>query len=162
FRTLLVAAGILVALPGPAFIFTPAILKTLPPSTRGGKTPPSSIQQKSTPGLPLQNLSHDKHKPLFPPGVQAHGLPHRAHGAELKVISRTSVAQYQDAATRNLRDIGQALGVAPVLEGSVQRVANKVRVNAQLIDSRNDAHLWAQSYPRDLTDVFGIQSEIAE
>ena len=78
------------------------------------------------------------------------------------MISRTSVAQYKDAATRNLRDIGQALGVAHVLEGSVQRIANNVRVNAQLIDARNDAHLWAQTYTRDLADVFGIQSEIAE
>src|SRR5207249_11192883 len=66
------------------------------------------------------------------------------------------------AATRNLREIGQLLGVAHVLEGSVQKVANKVRVNAQLIDARNDAHLRAQTYDRDLADVFAIQSEIAE
>ena len=70
--------------------------------------------------------------------------------------------QYKDTATRNLRDIGEKLGVAHLLEGSVQRVANKVRVNAQLIDARNDAHLWAQTYDRDLADVFAIQSEIAE
>jgi tetratricopeptide (TPR) repeat protein len=89
-------------------------------------------------------------------------LTNLAKVADLKVISRTSVAQYKAGAARNLQDIGQALGVAHVLEGSVQRVANKVRVNAQLIDSRNDAHLWAQTYTRDLADVFGIQSEIAE
>ena len=82
--------------------------------------------------------------------------------ADLKVISRTSVMQYRGDATRNLRQIGQQLGVAHVLEGSVQRAANKIRVNAQLIDARNDAHLWAQTYDRDLADVFAIQSEIAK
>ncbi len=82
--------------------------------------------------------------------------------ADLKVISRTSVMQFKDAANRNLREIGRALGVANVLEGSVQRAGNRVRVNAQLIDARNDAHLWAQTYDRDLADVFAIQSEIAK
>ena len=80
----------------------------------------------------------------------------------LKVISRTSVMQYKSGAPRNLREIGQQLGVAHVVEGSVQRAANKVRVIAQLIDARNDAHLWAQTYDRDLADVFAIQSEIAK
>ena len=82
--------------------------------------------------------------------------------ADLKVISRTSVMQYKSGAPRNLREIGQQLGVAHVVEGSVQRAANKVRVNAQLIDARTDAHLWAQTYDRDLADVFAIQSEIAK
>jgi len=80
----------------------------------------------------------------------------------LKVISRTSVMQYKSGAPRNLREIGQQLGVAHLLEGSVQRAANRVRVNAQLIDARTDAHLWAQTYDRDLADVFAIQSEIAK
>jgi tetratricopeptide (TPR) repeat protein len=80
----------------------------------------------------------------------------------LRVISRTSVMQYKAGAQRNLREIAQQLGVAHVLEGSVQRAANKVRVIAQLIDARNDAHLWAQTYDRDLADVFAIQSEIAK
>src|SRR5690242_12541283 len=70
--------------------------------------------------------------------------------------------QYKTGAQRNLRDIAQQLGVAHLVEGSVQRAANKIRVNAQLIDARNDAHLWAQTYDRDLADVFAIQSEIAE
>ena len=78
------------------------------------------------------------------------------------MISRTSVMQYKSGAPRNLREIGQQLGVAHVVEGSVQRAANKVRVNAQLIDARTDAHLWAQTYDRDLADVFAIQSEIAK
>ena len=89
-------------------------------------------------------------------------LTHLAKIADLKVISRTSVMQYKSGAPRNLREIGQQLGVAHVVEGSVQRAANKVRVNAQLIDARNDAHLWAQTYDRDLADVFAIQSEIAK
>ena len=78
------------------------------------------------------------------------------------MISRTSVMQYKSGVARNLREIGQQLGVAHVLEGSVQRAANKIRVNAQLIDARTDAHLWAQTYDRDLADVFAIQSEIAK
>ena len=82
--------------------------------------------------------------------------------ADLKVISRTSVMQYKTGAARNLREIAQQLGVAHLVEGSVQRVSNRVRVNAQLIDARNDAHLWAQTYDRDLADVFAIQSEIAK
>ena len=82
--------------------------------------------------------------------------------ADLKVISRASVMQYKTGVARNLRKIGEELGVAHVVEGSVQRAANKVRVNAQLIDARTDAHLWAQTYDRDLADVFAIQSEIAK
>src|SRR5205085_9026990 len=82
--------------------------------------------------------------------------------ADLRVISRTSVMQYKTDAQRNLREIGQQLGVAHLLEGSVQRAANKVRVNAQLIDARTDAHQWAQVYDRPLDDVFAIQSEIAK
>ena len=82
--------------------------------------------------------------------------------ADLKVISRTSVMNYKSDAPRNLREIGQQLGVAHVLEGSVQRAGNKVRVNAQLINARTDAHEWAENYDRDLDDVFAIQSEIAK
>ena len=80
----------------------------------------------------------------------------------MKVISRTSVLQYKSGVARNLREIAQQLGVANVVEGSVQRSGNRVRVNAQLVDARNDAHLWAQTYDRDLADVFAIQSEIAK
>jgi TolB-like protein/class 3 adenylate cyclase/Tfp pilus assembly protein PilF len=162
FRTLLIAAIILICLGVPALIFTPAILKSLRSSTRGDKAPASSITEKSIAVLPFENLSDDKQNAFFADGVQDEVLTNLAKVADLKVISRTSVAQYKDTASRNLRDIGQALGVAHVLEGSVQRIANKVRVNAQLIDARNDAHLWAQTYTRDLADVFGIQSEIAE
>jgi hypothetical protein len=80
----------------------------------------------------------------------------------LKVISRTSVTQYKPGEARNLREVGQQLGVARVLEGSVQRAENRVRVTVQLIDARTDAHLWAQTYDRDAADVFAIQSEVAK
>jgi len=118
--------------------------------------------EKSIAVLPFANLSDDKQNAFFADGVQDEILTDLARVADLKVISRTSVMQYKNTATRNLREIGEKLGVAHLLEGSVQRVANKVRVNAQLIDARNDAHLWAQTYDRDLADVFAIQSEIAE
>src|SRR5207247_7106762 len=98
----------------------------------------------------------------FTDGVQDEILTDLAKIADLKVISRASVMQYKTGVARNLRKIGEELGVAHVVEGSVQRAANKIRVNAQLIDARNDAHLWAQTYDRDLADVFAIQSEIAK
>ena len=112
--------------------------------------------------LPFENLSEEKANAFFTEGVQDEILTDLARIADLKVISRTSVMQYKSGAPRNLREIGQQLGVAHVVEGSVQRAANKVRVNAQLIDARTDAHLWAQTYDRDLADVFAIQSEIAK
>ena len=125
-------------------------------------TSPLAVVDKSIAVLPFANLSDDKQNAFFTDGVQDEILTDLARVADLKVISRTSVMQYKDTAARNLREIGEKLGVAHLLEGSVQRVANKVRVNAQLIDARNDAHLWAQTYDRDLADVFAIQSEIAE
>src|SRR5256886_665740 len=118
--------------------------------------------EKSIAVLPFENLSEEKANAFFTEGVQDEILTHLARIADLKVISRTSVMQYKSGAARNLREIGQQLGVAHVVEGSVQRAANKVRVIAQLIDARNDAHLWAQTYDRDLADVFAIQSEIAK
>ena len=122
----------------------------------------SVINAKSIAVLPFENLSEEKANAFFAEGVQDEILTNLAKIADLKVISRTSVMNYKSGATRNLREIGQQLGVAHVVEGSVQRAANKVRVNAQLIDARNDAHLWAQTYDRDLADVFAIQSEIAK
>src|SRR5215471_13708507 len=162
FRILFIAAISLVGLGIPAMIFTPAILKSVRSPTGAEKAGSSSIPEKSIAVLPFENLSDDKQNAFFTEGVQDEVLTNLAKVADLKVISRTSVAQYKDTVARNLREICQALGVAHVLEGSVQRIANKVRVNAQLIDARNDAHLWANTYDRDLADVFGIQSEIAE
>src|SRR6266545_4962263 len=122
----------------------------------------SAIVDKSIAVLPFENLSAEKQNEYFADGVQDEILTDLAKIADLKVISRASVMQYKSGAPRNLREIGQQLGVAHVVEGSVQRAANKVRVNAQLLDARTDAHLWAQTYDRDLADVFAIQSEIAK
>jgi len=121
-----------------------------------------AIGEKSIAVLPFENLSEEKANAFFAEGVQDEILTNLAKIADLKVISRTSVLQYKSGVARNLREIAQQLGVANVVEGSVQRSGNRVRVNAQLVDARNDAHLWAQTYDRDLADVFAIQSEIAK
>ncbi len=122
----------------------------------------SAVPEKSIAVLPFENLSEEKANAFFADGVQDEILTDLARIADLKVISRTSVMQYKSDTPRNLREIGQQLGVAHILEGGVQRSEKKVRVNAQLIDSRTDAHLWAQTYDRDLADIFAIQSEIAK
>ena len=119
------------------------------------------IPVKSIAVLPFQNLSPEPQNAFFADGVQDEILTDLARIADLKVISRTSVMQYKPGIARNARAIGQALGVANLLEGSVQREGGKVRVNAQLIDARNDTHVWAQTYDRDLADIFAIQTEIA-
>jgi TolB-like protein/class 3 adenylate cyclase/Tfp pilus assembly protein PilF len=121
-----------------------------------------AIPEKSIAVLPFQNLSDDRQNAYFADGVQDEILTYLAKVADLKVISRTSVMQYKGGGERNVRQIAQALGVAYVLEGSVQRANGRVRMNAQLIDARSDAHVWAESYDRKLADVFTIQSEIAE
>ena len=121
----------------------------------------SLVPEKSIAVLPFENLSANQETAFFTDGVQDEILSDLAKVADLKVISRTSVIQYKTPRARNLREIGKQLGVAHVVEGSVQRAGNRVRVNAQLIDARTDAHLWAQTYDRDLADVFAIQSEIA-
>jgi serine/threonine protein kinase/Tfp pilus assembly protein PilF len=118
--------------------------------------------EKSIAVLPFSNLSKEEENAFFADGVQDEILTDLAKIADLKVISRTSVLNYKSGVARNLREIAQQLGVANVVEGSVQRSGNRVRVNAQLVDARNDAHLWAQTYDRDLEDVFAIQSEIAK
>jgi serine/threonine-protein kinase len=120
------------------------------------------IPEKSIAVLPFENRSDDKQNAYFADGVQNEILTDLAKIADLRVISRTSVMQYKSGAARNLREIGQQLGVTHVLEGSVQRSGNRVRVNAQLIDARSDTHQWAEHYDRDLADVFAIQSEIAK
>jgi TolB-like protein/class 3 adenylate cyclase/Flp pilus assembly protein TadD len=121
----------------------------------------AAAPEKSIAVLPFENLSEEKQNEYFADGVQDEILTDLAKITDLKVISRGSVMQYKSGVARNLREIGQQLGVAHLLEGSVQRAANKIRVNAQLIDARTDAHLWAQTYDRDLADMFAIQSEIA-
>jgi TolB-like protein/class 3 adenylate cyclase/Tfp pilus assembly protein PilF len=149
----------------------PAVQSTTAPEGRAGaanagslpaSAAPAAFPEKSIAVLPFENLSEEKANAFFTDGVQDEILTDLAKIADLKVISRTSVMQYKTGAQRNLREIAQQLGVAHLVEGSVQRVSNRVRVNAQLIDARNDAHLWAQTYDRDLADVFAIQSEIAK
>src|SRR5205823_2415645 len=110
--------------------------------------------------LPFENLSETKESAFFADGIQDGILTKLAKVADLKIISRTSVMQYRGA--RNTQQIGRALNVSHVLEGSVRREAGKIHLNAQLIDTRTDTHVWEEKYDRDLTDVFAIQSEIAE
>ena len=121
-----------------------------------------SVPEKSIAILPFDNLSDDKQNAYFTDGVQDEILTDLARVADLRVISRTSVMQYRSSATRNLRQIAKELGVAHILEGTVQRFGNQVRVSAQLIDARTDTHVWAERYDRDLADVFAIESELAK
>jgi TolB-like protein/class 3 adenylate cyclase len=141
--------------PSQAPVASPAAVSSATPAV-------ASMPEKSIAVLPFENLSRDPDNAFFTDGVQDEILTDLAKIADLKVISRTSVMPYKTGTARNLREIAQQLGVAHLVEGSVQRVSNRVRVNAQLIDARNDAHLWAQTYDRDLADVFAIQSEIAK
>jgi TolB-like protein/class 3 adenylate cyclase/Tfp pilus assembly protein PilF len=123
---------------------------------------PRASPGKSVAVLPFDNLSSDPANAYFADGVQDEILTDLARVADLKVISRTSVMQYKSGIARDLRKIGHELGVANVLEGTVQRSGNRVRVNAQLVDARSQRQLWGETYDRDLADVFAIQTEIAE
>src|SRR4029079_3086438 len=110
--------------------------------------------------LPFENLSDEKEYAAFADGVQDDILTKLAKIGDLKVISRTSVMEYRGK--RNLRQIGNDLRVSHVLEGSVRRAGTHLRLNAQLIDTRTDTHVWAEEYDRDLNDLFAVQSEIAK
>jgi TolB-like protein/Flp pilus assembly protein TadD len=121
-----------------------------------------AIPEKSIAVLPFENLSDEKQNSFLADGVQDEILTNLAKVADLKVISRTSVMQYKTGVERNLREIAKALGVAHVVEGTVQRAGGRVRVNAQLIDARTDTHIWAEQYDRNLADVFAIETELAE
>jgi TolB-like protein/Tfp pilus assembly protein PilF len=115
---------------------------------------------KSIAVLPFENLSDEKENAYFADGVQDDVLTNLSKIGDLRVISRTSVMQYRGRPT-NLREIGKALGVSNILEGSVRRSGNKVRVNVQLIDANTDEHIWANDYDGDVTDVFALQSDLA-
>jgi TolB-like protein/Flp pilus assembly protein TadD len=117
---------------------------------------------KSIAVLPFQNLSDENENAYFADGIQDDILTNLSKISDLKVISRTSVMSYRGSGIRNARDIGKALGVATLLEGSVRRIGNRVRVNVQLINANNDEHIWAEDYDRDLTDVFAIQTDLAQ
>jgi TolB-like protein/cytochrome c-type biogenesis protein CcmH/NrfG len=116
---------------------------------------------KSIAVLPFESLSDDKENAYFADGIQDDVLTNLSKIGDLKVISRTSVMPYRGK-TSNLREIGKALGVGTILEGSVRRIGNRVRVNVQLINAENDEHIWAEDYDRELTDVFAIQTDLAQ
>ncbi len=121
----------------------------------------SSSLEKSIAVLPFENLSEDKANAYFADGIQEEILTRLAKIADLKVISRTSTQPYQSK-PRNLSEIAKQLGVANILEGSVQKAGDQVRVNVQLVNAQTDSHLWAETYDRKLTDIFGVESEIAK
>jgi TolB-like protein len=116
---------------------------------------------KSIAVLPFENFSDDKDNAFFADGIQDDILTNLAKIGDLKVISRTSVMPYRGK-EKNVREIGKALGVSTILEGSVRKSGNRVRVNVQLINAVNDEHIWAEDYDRDLTDVFAIQTDLAQ
>ncbi len=134
----------------------PPAARSGPARERAAPEPP----EKSIAVLPFENLSDDQQNTYFADGIQDDILSSLAKLADLKVISRTSVRQYR-AGTRNLREIGEALGVAYVMEGTVRRESNRVRINAQLIDARTDLHVWSDTYDREITNLFSLQTELA-
>jgi serine/threonine protein kinase/Flp pilus assembly protein TadD len=125
------------------------------------KATPSAIPEKSIAVLPFENLTRDPDNAYFAEGIQEEILTRLAKIADLKVVSRTSTQRYQDK-PRNLAEIAKQLRVGNILEGSVQKAADQVRVNVQLINAQTDSHLWAESYDRKLTDILGVESEIAK
>jgi len=166
-RSLLVLALVVAAL---AMVITSLTFFQRVSPSRTPSTPPKGtvskgtvlIPEKSIAVLPFENLSDAKENAYFADGVQGEILTDLAKIADLKTISRRSVMQYKSGVARNFLEISQQLGVAHVVVGSVQRSGNRVRVNAQLVDARTDRYLWGQTYDRNLTDVFAIQSEIAK
>jgi TolB-like protein/class 3 adenylate cyclase/Flp pilus assembly protein TadD len=149
-RSLITAVMVLVALVAGFFLLT---------TKKHGTA--STIADKSIAVLPFENLSEDKANAYFADGIQDEILTKLASIADLKVISRTSTAKYKSK-PENLKTVSEQLGVATVLEGTVQRAADKVRVNVQLIDARADTHLWAKSYDREIKDIFGVESEVSQ
>ncbi len=143
---MLVAAGIIISAAAGFFLLPRAAARKI---------------DKSIAVLPFESLSDEKENAYFADGVQDDILTNLSKIGDLKVISRTSVMSYRGH-TPNVREIGKALGVSTILEGSVRRAGNRVRVNVQLIDATTDEHLWASDYDRDLTDVFAIQTDLAQ
>ncbi len=144
---MLIAMGVIVSAVAGFFLF---------PRASGRKV------EKSIAVLPFQSLSDEKENAYFADGMQDDILTNLSKIGDLKVISRMSVMSYRGDAVRNAREIGKALGVATLLEGSVRRSGNRVRVNVQLINASNDEHIWAEDYDGDLTDVFAIQTDLAQ
>src|ERR1700747_1405382 len=143
---MLVATGVVISVAAGFFILPRAVAHKV---------------DKSIAVLPCQNLSGDQENAYFADGVQDDVLTNLSKISDLKVISRTSVMQYRGQGT-NIRELGRALGVSTILEGSVRRSGKRIRVNVQLIAANTDEHLWANDYDRDVTDVFAIQSDLAQ
>ena len=138
------------------------VIRAEAPSAATAATPAAAaIPEKSIAVLPFDNLSRDPDNAFFAEGVQDEILTRLSKVADLKVISRTSTQRFKSA-PENLPEIAKQLGVANILEGSVQKAQDKVRVNVQLINAPNDAHLWADIYDRKLTDLFAVESDIAK
>src|ERR1043166_2429379 len=152
------AVLLLVVIGAGVFVFQRQKTKAAPGQS---ETTASTIPAKSIAVLPFENLSDDKSAAYFADGIPDQILTKLASIADLKVISRTSTARYKSK-PEDLRTVSQQLGVANVLEGSVQKAADKVRVNVQLIDARADSHLWAKTYDRDIKDVFAVETEVAQ
>jgi TolB-like protein/Flp pilus assembly protein TadD len=144
---MLIAIGVIVSAVAGFFLFPRVSWRTV---------------EKSIAVLPFQSLSDEKENAYFADGIQDDILTNLSKIGDLKVISRMSVMSYRGDAVRNAREIGKALGVATLLEGSVRRVGNRVRVSVQLINANSDEHIWAEDYDRDLTDVFAIQTDLAQ
>src|SRR5437667_479581 len=144
---MLIAIGVVVSAVGGFFLFPRASARNV---------------EKSIAVLPFQSLSDEKENAYFADGMQDDILTNLSKICDLKVISRMSVMSYRGDGVRNAREIGKALGVGTLLEGSVRRAGNRVRVNVQLINANNDEHIWAEDYDRDLTDVFAIQTDLAQ
>jgi TolB-like protein/Tfp pilus assembly protein PilF len=135
--------------------------RSVPEPAIAEAVPTKAVPQKSIAVLPFENLSDDKNAAYFADGIQDEILTKLASIADLKVISRTSTAKYKSK-PEDLKTVSQQLGVAHVLEGSVQKANDKVRIIVQLIDARADSHLWAKTYDRDIKDVFTVESEVAQ
>jgi TolB-like protein/cytochrome c-type biogenesis protein CcmH/NrfG len=135
--------------------------RKVPTASEASTATMPAIRQKSIAVLPFENLSEDKANAYFAEGIQEEILTRLAKIADLKVISRTSTQRYQSK-PGNLAEIAKQLGVANILEGSVQKATDQVRVNVQLVNAQTDSHLWAETYDRKLTDIFGVESEIAK
>lgn len=164
-RKLLAVTSVLAAVAVGWFLVRSAGLRAMLEDSGGGsaiREATQNVPDKSVAVLPFANLSAEQENAFFSDGVQDEILARLASIADLKVISRTSVQVYKSGAPRNLREIGRQLGVRHVIEGSVQRIANRVRVTVQLIDARSDAHLWGEHFDRELADTFAIETEIAD
>ena len=154
----LVAITVLLALCAAALLS----YRLLRPGANERQRSVTAIGEKSIAVLPFDNLSKDEDSSSFADGVQDQILTNLAKVSDLKVISHTSVRQYKIGGQRNLREIGRQLGVAYVVEGSVQRSRDRVRINAELIDAATDTHVWAETYDRSAADLFAIQSDLAQ